>query len=91
MYFSLLTWVVPIVLVVLVVIVIRRRPAATPGRRRGGVGTAAVGSVYGLLSEDKQRAVDIIVEEKAGERRPEYPAGDASPGASSRREGKWST
>jgi hypothetical protein len=63
---------------VVVVVVARRRSRGTGARRRrvGGVGTAAVGSVYGFLNEDKQRAVDIIVEEKAGERRPEYPDGD---------------
>ena len=45
-------------------------------RRRGrrlGIGSAAVGTVYDLLSEDKRRAVEIIVEGEAEKRRPEYP------------------
>jgi hypothetical protein len=45
-------------------------------RRRGGVGSAAMGTVYDLLNEDKRRAIEIIVEEKAEERRPEYPDGN---------------
>jgi hypothetical protein len=45
-------------------------------RRRGGVGSAAMGAVYDLLNEDKRRAIEIIVEEKAEERRPEYPDGN---------------
>ncbi len=40
-------------------------------RRRGGVGTGAAGAVYGMLSEDKRNAVEIIVEERAAARDPE--------------------
>ncbi len=42
-------------------------------RRRTGIGTAAIGSMYDLLSEDKRNAVEIIVEGAAEKRRPEYP------------------
>lgn len=72
----LVAWLVPIAILLLAVFMSQRKTSRSRGRRRGGVGTAAVGSVYGLLNEDKQRAVDIIVEEKAGERRPEYPDGN---------------
>ena len=41
------------------------------GRRMGGVGSAAAGTIYDLLSEEKRNAVEIIVEERAGERDPE--------------------
>lgn len=72
---GLFMWLVPVAILVLAYLSRRKHPRR-PARRRGGVGSAAVGSVYGLLNEDKQRAVDIIVEEKAGERRPEYPDGN---------------
>jgi hypothetical protein len=41
-----------------------------PGRRPG-IGTAAIGSMYDMLNEDKRKAVEIIVEERAGARDPE--------------------
>jgi hypothetical protein len=41
-----------------------------PGRR-SGIGTAAVGSMYDMLNEDKRKAVEIIVEERAEARDPE--------------------
>ena len=59
-------WVVAIVLLILA---IRRKRRG--GRRPGGVGPAAVGSVYGFLNEDKRHAVEIIVEERAAARDPE--------------------
>jgi hypothetical protein len=40
-------------------------------RRRGGVGSAAVGAVYDWLNEDKRNAVETIVEERAAARDPE--------------------
>ena len=54
---------------VLVVIIVFTRQA----RRHGGaLGTGAVGAIYELQNQDKQRALDVIVEGKAGARRPEY-------------------
>ena len=41
--------------------------------RRLGIGTGAAGAVYDLLSEDKRRAVEIIVAGEAEKRRPEHP------------------
>jgi len=40
-------------------------------RRRGGVGTGAAGAIYDMLNEDKRKAIEIIVEERAAERDPE--------------------
>jgi len=42
-----------------------------PGRRRTRVGAAAAGTIYDLLNEDKRKAVEIVVEERAGARDPE--------------------
>jgi hypothetical protein len=52
----------------LVVAVWRRRK---PGRRRGGVGSAAAGAFYDFLNEDKRKAIEIVVDERAGARDPE--------------------
>jgi hypothetical protein len=59
-------WVVAIVLLVLAVTRKRSR-----GRRTSGVGSAAVGAVYGFLNEDKRNAIEVIVEDRAGARDPE--------------------
>ena len=40
-------------------------------RRRTNVGAAAAGSIYDMLNEDKRKAVEIVVEERAGARDPE--------------------
>lgn len=47
------------------------------GRRRSSrPGAGAVGTIYDMLNEDKRKAVEIIVEQRAEERRPEYPDGN---------------
>ena len=58
-------WVATIVLLFLAYRRIRTQ------RRRGGVGTAAAGSVYDWLNEENRNAVEIIVEERAAARDPE--------------------
>jgi hypothetical protein len=58
-------WLVVIVLLIVAV-------GKTRGqRRRGGIGTAAAGSIYDMLNEDKRNAVEVIVEERAAARDPE--------------------
>jgi hypothetical protein len=52
--------------VILLIVVFKNK-----GARRPGVGSAAMGSVYDLLNEDKRKAIEIIVEERAGARDPE--------------------
>ena len=54
-----------VVIVAVLVVFSRQR------RRRGRVGAAAAGSVYDMLNEDKRKAVEIVVEERAGARDPE--------------------
>jgi hypothetical protein len=56
-----------LVAIVILVFAVRKRRS----RRRLGVGSAAVGSMYGFLNEDKRHAVEIIVEERAAARDPE--------------------
>ena len=41
---------------------------------RPGPGTA--GTIYDMLNEDKRKALEIIVEQRAEQRRPEYPDGN---------------
>ena len=57
-------------LVAIVLAVVAWRKARAQ-RRRGGVGTGAVGIVYDMLNEDKRHAVEIILEERAEARDPE--------------------
>jgi hypothetical protein len=58
-------WLVVVVLLIVAV-------GKTRGqRRRGGIGTAAAGSIYDMLNEDKRNAVEVIVEERAAAKDPE--------------------
>jgi len=41
------------------------------GRAMGGVGSAAAGTIYDLLNEEKRNAIEIIVEERAAAHDPE--------------------
>jgi hypothetical protein len=51
--------------------------------RKKRVGSAAAGAVYDMLNEDRRRAIEIIVEDKAAARDPEDRDGnlpDLAPG-----------
>ena len=58
-----LIWVVAIVVVG--ILLARQR------RRRGRVGAGGAGSVYDWLNQERQNAIEIIVEERAAARDPE--------------------
>jgi len=60
---SAIVWAV--VIVAVIVLFSRQR------RRRGRIGAAGAGSIYDMLNEDKRKAVEIVVEERAGARDPE--------------------
>lgn len=60
---SAIVWAVTILLVI--VIFSRQRS------RRSRLGAGASGSLYDMLNEDKRKAVEIVVEERAGARDPE--------------------
>jgi len=66
------TWLVVLIAVVAVFLSIGRRRSGGAG----GVGSAAAGAVYDLLQEDKRKALEIIVEERAAARDPEHADGD---------------
>jgi hypothetical protein len=57
-----------LVYIVLMGIVIRR---VFTRKRRVSIGPAASGAFYDLLNEDKRRAVQIVIEERAEARDPE--------------------
>jgi Flp pilus assembly protein TadD len=55
--------------------------AVVKARRRrrthmGGPGSGATGAIYDMLNEDKRKAIEIIVEEKAEARDPETADGN---------------
>jgi hypothetical protein len=63
-------WLAAVVLLIIAV----RKMRHTRGRL--GVGAGGAGAVYDMLNEDKRRAIEIIVEEKAEARDPEDKDGD---------------
>jgi hypothetical protein len=67
---SLLSGLATLLLVVWVGLRLLRR------RRTGGLGPSLVGAFYELQSKDKREAMALIVEQRAEEKRPEYPDGN---------------
>ena len=60
------------VLLLILVIVVTGR-----ARRHGGsYGAGAVGAIYEMHNQDRQKALDVIVEGRAAETRPEHRDGD---------------
>lgn len=54
----------------------RKRKKLPYSFRPRSCGPGAVGAIYDLLNEDQRHAMEIIVEQRAEERRPEYPDGN---------------
>jgi len=77
---SALIWLAAIVLLVAAVWKTRKQ------RRTGGVGAGAAGIVYDMLNEDKRKAVEIIVEQRAEARDPEDRDGNLPDLAATKRE-----
>jgi hypothetical protein len=63
-----------IVIMVLFVMAVLR--ARRKRRTFGSPGPGAAGAIYDMLNEDKRRAIEIIVEERAEERDPETADGN---------------
>jgi len=59
-------------LVVVLAVLLKRRARRHGGAMRAGI----VGALYDWQNRDKQKALDLIVEGRAEERRPEYPDGN---------------
>jgi len=59
-------------LVIVLTLLVKRRAGRHGGAMRAGV----VGALYEWQNKDKQKALDVIVEGRAEERRPEYPDGN---------------
>lgn len=57
---------------IIVVLGLGLRAVMSRDGRRGGPGAGATGAVYDLLNEDKRKAIEIIVEGRAGYRDPEH-------------------
>jgi hypothetical protein len=74
-----MVWLVAAVVLVAAVRRVRRQ------RRRGGVGSAAAGTIYDWLNEDKRNAVEIVVEGRAEARDPEDADGNLPDLAGGRR------
>jgi len=55
----------------LVVLIVAIALLASIGRRSRGPGSAAAGTIYDMLNEDKRNALEIIVEQRAEARDPE--------------------
>ena len=69
--------VVGMVILGVVALVRRRTGRRRPGRRRGGaIGPGAAGAIYDFLNEDKRKAIEIIVEQKAEATDPETADGN---------------
>jgi hypothetical protein len=65
-----------IVIIALFVMAVLKARRKRPGGRIGSPGPGAAGAIYDMLNEDKRRAIEIIVEEKAEARDPETADGN---------------
>lgn len=82
--FSLTVWVVTVLIVILLMMRLRGRKGRDGRRVRSGPGPGAAGAVYGMLQEDKRRAIEIIVEGRAEATDPEHADGTPEAGRDGR-------
>jgi hypothetical protein len=71
-----LLWLGVVFAIIVVIWRAGRRPHKGGGRRTHRPGAGAYGAVYDLLNEDKRKAIEIIVEQRAEARDPEDAEGD---------------
>jgi hypothetical protein len=65
-----------VIMALFVLAVLRARRKRPGGATFRGPGAGATGAIYDMLNEDKRRAIEIIVEQKAEERDPETADGN---------------
>lgn len=75
-----------IVGLVIVAVIILLTVQLRRGRGGSGPGPAAMGAVYDMINEDRRKAIEIIVEERAEARDPEDKDGNLPDLAGARRE-----
>ena len=75
-----------VVIMVLLLVAVRRRRRAG-STFAGGPGPGAAGAIYDMLNEDKRKAIEIIVEEKAEATDPETADGNLPDLQSPKRKG----
>ena len=78
MIFLTVVWAAAALAVIVLMWKLRRRKGRDGRRHRSGPGAGAMGAVYGMLSEDKRRAIEIIAEGRAEATDPE--TADGKPG-----------
>ena len=79
MMLSLVVWGAVALLAIAVGVNVLRRKRGPHVRR--GPGPGAAGAVYGMLNEDKQRAIEIVVEGRAEQTDPEHADGTPQSGS----------
>jgi hypothetical protein len=82
LFLSLVVWGAIGLLAIVVGLNVLRRKRGPHVRR--GPGPGAAGAVYGMLNEDQQRAIEIVVEGRAEQTDPEHADGTPQSGKRSR-------
>jgi hypothetical protein len=65
-----------VIMVLFALALLKARRKRSGGATFGSPGPGAAGAIYDMLNEDKRKAIEIIVEEKAEARDPETADGD---------------
>lgn len=84
MIFMTVVWSALLLFVVILMWRLRGRKGPKGRRPRSGPGPGAMGAVYGMLNEDKRRAIEIVVEGRAEATDPEHADGTPKAGGDGR-------
>jgi hypothetical protein len=75
-----IVWTIAILFGLVIAVRVMRRKGPRRRRPRSGPGPGAMGAVYGMLQEDKRKAIEIIVEGRAEQTNPEHADGTPKAG-----------